>query len=141
MSKILIIDPNGPFRRSLKKVLDNRFPFVDIEEAADGKEGADKVVTLHPNLIFLEIHLPKENGLALGRRIKAEHPDIVIIILTSDYLPEYQTAVEESGIEHIVPKDDWTGDDMIALVLSILPGLDSDKHSSQNENLPHGHLS
>jgi two-component system response regulator YesN len=141
MFKILIVDPNDPFRRSLKKVLVNRFPFVDIEEAVDGEEGADKVVTFHPNLIFLEIHLPQENGLDLARRIKAEHPEIVIIILTNYYLPEYQTAAEESGIEHLVPKDDWTGEDMIALVLSILSDLNSDEDSNQKENFPHGHSS
>ena len=141
MFKILIVDPNVPFRQSLKKVMVNRFPLVDIEEAADGKAGADRVVTFHPNLIFLEIHLPQENGLDLARRIKADHPDIVIIILTSYDLLEYQIAAKESGIEHLVPKDDWTGEDMITLVQSIMSGLDSDEHSSQNENLPHGHSS
>ncbi len=141
MFKILIVDPNGPFRRSLKKVLVNQFPSVDIEEANDGEAGAAKVVTFQPNLIFLEIHLLKENGLDLARRIKADHPDIVIIILTSYYLPEYQSAAEEFGIEHLVPKDDWTGEDMIALVQSILLGLDSSAHSNLNENLPHGHSS
>lgn len=141
MFKILIVDPNGPFRRSLKKVLVNRFPSINIEEADDGETGAAKVVTFQPNLIFLEIHLLKENGLDLARRIKADHPDIVIIILTSYYLPEYQSAAEEFGIEHLVPKDDWTGEDMIALVQSILLGLDSNEPSNLKENLPHGHSS
>ena len=81
MFKILIIDPNVPFRRSLTKVLVNRFPFVDIQQASDGTEGMDKVNTFDPNLIFLEIHLPAQSGLDLGRRIKSDHPDIVIVIL------------------------------------------------------------
>jgi CheY-like chemotaxis protein len=38
MFKILIVDPNDPFRQSLKKVLMNRFPFIDIQEASDGNE-------------------------------------------------------------------------------------------------------
>ena len=137
MFKILIIDPNVPFRQSLKKVLVNRFPFVAIEEAADGEEGAGRVETFHPNLLFLELHLPQENGLDFARRIKDDHPDTVIIILTSYYLPEYRIAAEESGIEHLVPKDDWTGEDMITLVQSILSGLDIDEHSTLNEILPH----
>jgi DNA-binding NarL/FixJ family response regulator len=119
MFKILIIDPNVPFRRSLKKVLINRFPFIDIQEASDGTEGMDKVNTYDPNLIFLEIHLPAQSGLDLARRIKSDHPEIIVVILTSYDLPEYQTAAQESGIEHLVPKDDWTGEDMIALVQSI----------------------
>ena len=137
MFKILIIDPNVPFRQSLKKVLVNRFPFVAIEEAADGEEGADRVETFHPNLIFLELHLPQESGLDFARRIKDDHPDTVIIILTSYYLPEYRIAAEESGIEHLVPKDDWTGEDMITLVQSILSGLDIDEHSTLNDILSH----
>jgi len=108
MFKILIIDPNAPFRKSLEKVLVNRVPFVAIEAAANGEEGADRVETFHPNLIFLELHLPQESGFDFARRIKDNHPDTVIIILTSYDLPEYHIAAEESGIEHLVPKDDWT---------------------------------
>jgi DNA-binding NarL/FixJ family response regulator len=121
MFKILIIDPNVPFRRSLKKILINRFPFIDIQEASDGTEGMDKVNTYDPNLIFLEIHLPAQSGLDLARRIKSDHPEIIIVMLTSYDFPEYKAAAEESGVEHLVPKDDWTGEDMIALVHSIFP--------------------
>ena len=137
MFKILIVDPNDPFRQSLKKVLVNRFPSVDIQEAADGNEGLQKVEVFHPHLIFVEIHLPAESGLDLAGRIKADHPDIIIVILTSDDLPEYQTAAEKMRIEHIVPKDDWTGEDMIALVRSILSDLEMDEQGSKNPDKPH----
>ena len=137
MFKILIVDPNDPFRQSLKKVLVNRFPSVDIQEAADGNEGLQKVEVFHPHLIFVEIHLPAESGLDLAGRIKADHPDIIIVILTSDDLPEYQTAAEKMRVEHIVPKDDWTGEDMIALVRSILSDLEMDEQGSKNPDKPH----
>jgi DNA-binding NarL/FixJ family response regulator len=120
MFKILIVDPNAPFRRSLRKVLINRFPFVDIREASDGSEGLEMVQGFGPHLIFLEIHLPSASGLDLARQIKADHPEIIIIILTSYDSPEYQIAAEKSGVERLVPKDDWTGEDMIDLVYSIL---------------------
>jgi DNA-binding NarL/FixJ family response regulator len=123
MFRILIVDPNDPFRQSLKKVLMNRFPFIDIQEASEGNEGLDKVDTYDPDLIFLEIHLPARSGLDLARRIKSDHPGIVIAILTGYDSPEYQTAAEESGVEHLVPKDEWTGEDMITLVQSIITDL------------------
>ena len=123
MFKILIIDPNDLFRQSLKNILMNRFPFIDIHEASGGTEGMDKVGAMDPNLIFLEIHLPAQSGLDLARKIKSDHPDIVIVILTSYDLPEYQTAAEESGVEHLVPKDDWTGAEMTDLVELILSDL------------------
>jgi len=136
MFRILIVDPNDPFRRSLKKVLHNRFPLVDIKEAADGVEGLHKVEVFDPNLIFLEIHLPAESGLDLAGRIKADHPDTIIVILTSYDLPEYKIAAENMGVEHMVPKDDWTGEDMIALVQSILSDLEMDEQVYKNPDKP-----
>ncbi|MBW2479952.1 MAG: response regulator, partial [Deltaproteobacteria bacterium] len=95
------------------------------------------VETFQPDLIFLEIHLPTETGLGLAGRIKAVHPDIVIVILTSYDLPEYKLAVEQSGVEHMVPKDDWTGEDMIALVQSIFAKLKMDEHGYQDNIKSH----
>ena len=129
MFKILIVDPNDPFRQSLKKVLVKRFPLVDIQEASDGSDGLAMVQGFSPNLIFLEIHLPSESGLDLARQLKIDHPEIIIVILTSYDLPEYKAAAAKSGIEHLVPKDDWTGEDMIALVHTILTDLNVDDQS------------
>ena len=119
----------------------NRFPFIDIQEASDGTEGMDKANTYDPNLIFLEIHLPTQSGLDLARRIKSDHPEIIIVLLISYDLPEYQTAAEESGVEHLVPKDDWTGEDMIALVQSIFTDLNVKDQSFHDGYQPPGHSS
>lgn len=137
MFKILIVDPNDPFRKSLKKVLASRFPFADIREAADGAEGLQQVQAVHPRLIFLEIQLPAESGLDLAVRIKTDHPDTIIVMLTSYDLPEYKIAADKIGVEHMVPKDDWTGEDMIALVQSILSELKLDEQGWQDHNNPH----
>jgi two-component system response regulator YesN len=136
MFKILIVDPNDPFRRSLKKVLINRFPSVDIQEASDAGEASAMVQDFGPKLIFLEIHLPSESGLDLARRIKIDHPDIIVVILTSYNILEYQKAAEASGIEHLVPKDDWTGEDMIDLVHTILSDLAIADQNLQDRHQP-----
>ena len=141
MFKILIIDPNDPFRRSLKQVLVNRFPFVDIREASDGRQGLDMVQNFRPNLLFIDIHLPSESGLDLARQMKIDHPDIIVVILTSYDLPEYTAAAKDSGIEHLAPKDDWTGEDMIALVQTILTDLNISDQSLRDHHQPQGYSS
>lgn len=141
MFKILIVDPNDHFRRSLRKVLVNRFPFIDIQGAADAGEASAMIQDCGPNLIFIEIQLPSESGLDFARRIKSLHPDIVVVILTSYDLPEYQTAAKESGIEHLVPKDDWTGEDMIDLVRTILADFDADYHDLKDRRQPQAYPS
>jgi CheY-like chemotaxis protein len=133
MIKMLIVDPNDPFRRLLMKVLGKRFPFADIREAANGSQCLELLQVFNPDLLFLEIHLPSESGLDLARRIKTDCPEIIIVLLTSYDSPEYKAAAVKSGITHLVPKDDWTSEDMIALVQKIF----SDMHvSDQNHHNP-----
>ena len=119
MFKILIVDPNDPFRRSLKKVLVNRFPFVDIQQASDGRKALEMVQGFGPNLIFLEIHLPSESGLDLARQIKINHPGIIIVMLTSYDFPEYREAAVQYGADHFLSKESSSREDILALVESI----------------------
>jgi DNA-binding NarL/FixJ family response regulator len=125
---ILIIDPNIPFQQSLKKLLKKHFPHVDVDVASDGQEGFGKMRMGEPQLILLEIHLRGESGLRLAGEIKSKHPDAIIALLTSDNLPEYQIAAKDSGIEHLIPKDEWTGDDIVSLVESIVSDLQDKQH-------------
>lgn len=124
MLRILIIDPNTPFRESLRKIINDRFPAIDIQEAAAGDEGLKKLNTFSPLLIFIDIYLPDQNGLDLASKIKASYPEIIIAIFARYDSPEYQAAASDSGVEHLIPKDDWTGEDILALVKSIF--LDTD---------------
>ncbi len=141
MFKILIVDPNNPFRRLLKMVLGGQFPFVAIREAPDGKEGWKTIQTFKPDLVFLEIHLPSESGLELARQVKRERPETIIVLLTSYDSPEYRAAANQSGIEHLVPKDEWTGEDMIELVQTIMTDLDINDQALQSGFLPQGQSS
>jgi DNA-binding NarL/FixJ family response regulator len=128
MFKTLIIDANVPFRRSLKQILSHQFPFVRLEEASSGSEGLSKIEALRPDLIFVDIHLPGEAGLELVRKIRAEHPDIIILIITSSDLPEYQTAARQHGVRHFISKDSWTGEEILKLFKSVLFDLGIDEH-------------
>ena len=120
MLRILIIDPNIPFRESLGKIINGRFPSIQIQESEAADEGLRRLKTFAPQLIFVDIHLPDRNGLDLAKEIKTSFPGIIIAIFARYDSPEYQAAANDSGIEHLIPKDDWTGEDILALVESIL---------------------
>ena len=123
---ILIIDDNSPFRYSLRKALEGRFPFVSIEEASQGAEGLKKIDDCLPHLIFLDIHLPDINGINLTRKIKTDYSDTCIVVFTAYDFPEYRQAALESGADHFADKDSWTGDKTFVLVESVLSGLGFD---------------
>lgn len=120
MLRILIIDPNIPFRESLGKIIRDRFPSFEIQESAAADEGLRTLKTFAPQLIFIDIYLPDRNGLDLAKEIKTSFPEIIIAIFARYDSPEYQAAVDDSGVEHLIPKDDWTGEDILTLVESIL---------------------
>jgi two-component system LytT family response regulator len=127
MLRILIIDPNIPFRESLGKIIGGRFPSIEIQESETADEGLRKLKTFAPQLIFIDIHLPDRNGLDLAKEIKTSFPVIIIAIFARYDSPEYQEAANDSGIEHLIPKDDWTGEDILNLVESILSDSDTSR--------------
>jgi CheY-like chemotaxis protein len=107
--KTLIVEDNAPFRLSLKESLQSLFPSMVIQEAAEGGEALQKVESFLPGLIFMDIHLPGENGLHLTQKIKTNYPALPIIILTSYDLPEYREAAFKYGANSFMTKDslDW----------------------------------
>jgi len=119
--KILLVEDSTLFRELFKLTLQNRFPAVEIYEAVDGEQALQKVETLHPNLIFMDIGLPGENGLELTRKIKASHPGIMVIIFTSFDLTECREAAERYKADYFLPKGSPAIKDLFSLIDSILP--------------------
>jgi len=118
--KILLVEDNVTFRRVLQQSLHECFPCMIITEAVDGEEALRKIDTLLPNLIFMDIKLPGENGLELTRTIKATHPETPIIILTSYHLPEYRQAAYDYGADNFLVKGSFTLGELIAMVESLI---------------------
>lgn len=104
MFKTLIVDDIAVFRETFKTALRERFPAMTIDEEVDGSQVVDKVKAFQPDLVFMDIRLPGENGLALTEKIKVDCPGIVIIILTDYDLPEYREAALQGGADEFIPK-------------------------------------
>jgi CheY-like chemotaxis protein len=85
MFKTMLVEDSTSFRQIVKDNLQDQFPSMDITEAEDGVEAFQKIDSRPPNLILMDITLPGENGLELTRKIKADYPGVIIIIL--DLLP------------------------------------------------------
>ena len=121
MFKTLIVEDSSTFRQMLKEILHARFPAMEIEEEPDGRELFTKLDAFHPDIVFMDIRLPGENGIELTKKIKTDYPDIIVVILTSYDLPEYRQAALQSKADHFVTKDSPT-QNFLALVESLCPG-------------------
>jgi DNA-binding NarL/FixJ family response regulator len=118
----LLVEDSAIFRKLLKETLRSGFPSLEISEVGDGEE-AMRIINSHPpDLIFMDIKLPGENGLDLTTKIKAKYPDVTVIILTSYDTPEYREAAVQAKANYFLSKGSSSKEGILTLVESILEG-------------------
>jgi YesN/AraC family two-component response regulator len=125
MVKILLVEDNASLRQSLKEIIHLQFTSMVIEEAAEGNEALRKVGTFLPDLIFMDIKLPGKSGLYLTKKIKKDHPEIIIVILTCYDSPEYRDAAFGCGADRFIAKGALIWREIEALIRSISSDVDN----------------
>ena len=122
MFNILLVDYSASFRQALADVLLSYFPLIGVDEAGDGEEALGKIEYLRPDLVFMDIQLPGENGLDVTKEIKRVYDDIVIVILASNGLPEYRQQAFRNGADYFLSKEDnFCMENILAQVVDVAP--------------------
>ncbi len=116
--RILIVEDSEIYRKLLRNALQKVFPEILIDEAVDGDEALQKVDAFLPDLIFMDIRLPDEDGLELTKKVKATHPDIRIFILTGYDTQEFRKATSQCGAEGFLAKTSFGLEELEELVKS-----------------------
>jgi len=128
MKRVLIVEDNAFFLQFFRETLHSRFPSLEISEAADGEEAMQKIKAFQPEAIFMDVRLPGESGLELTKKIKAQYPDIIVVIVTNYDLPEYRKAAYESRADHFVSKDSF-----LKIINSVLQDRNIDQDHSNRD--------
>jgi two-component system, NarL family, response regulator LiaR len=81
--RIAIIEDDPLMQLGLKHALDSRAEFTVVAQAEDGYAGLELVFELQPDVVIMDIGLPGLNGLVATQKIKATHPAIRVVVLTS----------------------------------------------------------
>jgi NarL family two-component system response regulator LiaR len=80
---VLIVDDHAVVREGLRAFLDLQEGIEVVGEAADGDEAVAQAALLHPDVILMDLVMPELDGLGAMRRIRADAPDLRVIVLTS----------------------------------------------------------
>ncbi len=102
--KVLIVEDNEDNRELVVKVLRNKG--YEMVEAADGEEALEKAVAERPDLILLDISLPKLDGYEVAKRLKSmeEFQEIPIIAFTAHAMKGDRERAIECGCEGYITK-------------------------------------
>jgi len=80
--KVLIADDHGIVRSGLRMLLERQMDIEVVGEASDGAEARDMAIRERPDLAILDVKMPKLTGLQATREIRAQAPDVAVLILS-----------------------------------------------------------
>lgn len=108
--KILLVDNNQLFLNAVRHLLVQMAEVDIVGEAHDGLEALSKIKELEPNLVLLDIAMPKLTGLDVALRLQSwpEAPKILFLTMHDDAY--YQYAARDLGAINVVGKKDLVAD-------------------------------
>jgi DNA-binding NarL/FixJ family response regulator len=119
--RTLIVDDYPVVREGLRSLLSSHQDFDIVGEAGDGLEAIELVGKLYPDLVLMDMSMPRMDGMTAIREIKKKWPKTLVLAFTIHRSPEYVFATLIAGADGYILKDDpWT--ELIASIENILKG-------------------
>jgi DNA-binding NarL/FixJ family response regulator len=102
--KVLLVDDHAILREGVHALLSREPDILVVGEAGDGQEAVALVPRLRPDVIIMDIVMPRMNGLEATRIIKERHPDVRVLILSMYDDHEYVVQIIQAGASGYVLK-------------------------------------
>jgi DNA-binding NarL/FixJ family response regulator len=104
--RVLLVDDHAMVRQGLRAVLDAYPDLFIIGEAADGREAVSIAKKRTPDVIIMDINMPRMDGIEATRRIKKEQPGTVIIAVSVNDTADIRETLQKAGASAFVSKDE-----------------------------------
>ncbi len=119
--RILLADDHKIIRDGLKLLVNEQPDMQVVGEAGDGREVLEKVRTLKPNVVVMDLSMPELNGLQATTRLKEERPEIKVVALTVHEDESYLRQLCKAGAAGYVLKRS-AGDELIQAIRTVAKG-------------------
>jgi DNA-binding NarL/FixJ family response regulator len=113
--RILLVDDHPVVRQGLKTLLEGRSGWEVIGEASDGAEAVEKAKDLNPDVMVLDVTMPKMNGLEACRVLRRQAPQLEILFVTQHDSPQMMREALEAGARGYVVKSNAARDLLAAV--------------------------
>ena len=119
--RVVVADDQTLFRTGLAHLLNESPDIQVVGEAADGQQAIDLVRKLKPNLVLMDLKMPRVDGIEATRRIIADHPDVKVLVLTTFDIDSYVLQALRVGANGYVLKDS-TPESVVRSILTVMAG-------------------
>lgn len=102
--RIVVVDDHNIVREGLKLLLATQSDFIVLGEAEDGEHAIRQVRALRPDVVIMDVTMPRLNGIEATRIIKNEFPDVRVIGLSMHESQEMFSAMRKAGVWAYLPK-------------------------------------
>ncbi|HEU5202417.1 MAG TPA: PAS domain S-box protein [Nitrospira sp.] len=119
--RVLLVDDHAMVRQGLRSILETYPDLEVIAEAADGLEAVEHATRHQPDVVVMDINLPKMNGIDATRRIKRDAPNTLVIGLSVQYSSQTFRAVLQAGGASLLSKEQAT-EDLYRTIIRFLDG-------------------
>ena len=120
-ARILIADDHDLIREGLRAVLSGEADLEVVGEATDGQEAVQMCRSLKPDLVLMDVRMPKSDGLEATRAIKEEMPGVSVVMVTMHENPDYLLEAIRVGAAGYILKD-AEGERLVGAVRRTLNG-------------------
>lgn len=104
-TRVLLADDHPVVRKGLISYLERQPNLELVGEACDGQEALRKAKELLPDVILMDMDMPRMNGLLVTEALRQEVPNIKVLIVSADASPEFMLRVIQSGARGHILKD------------------------------------
>ena len=96
--RLLIADDHAVVRSGTRELLEQQPDLKILGEASNGEQAVKMAQDLEPDVIVMDVRMPKMSGVEATRKIKSEHPDVKVLVLTAHDDDEYVFALLQAGV-------------------------------------------
>ena len=104
--RVVVADDHAMIRQGLCSVLTQYSDVLVVGEASNGEEAVVLADHLQPDVMLMDIHLPKLDGIEATRQLKRTHPGVVVIGLSAHMTGPVEAAMKAAGVIAFVHKED-----------------------------------
>lgn len=121
VKRIVIVDDHTLMRNGLEAMLKLEPEYEVVGVAADGREALQAAAQLKPDLMLMDLSMPRTGGIDATAKIKRRHPHIKVVALTFHKEDQFIHATLEAGADAYVLKDD-SRDELLRALSTVLQG-------------------